>query len=198
MKKLLILVAFVALFATGFAQQVSSRAKAMRMMNVARNEYMVKDIKIIADTMIVYSLADPVVYPFGKFNTVEDFVLRSELQWYREVGYKQFFKGMEVSVNTVKRVDGSFIDVYRAINTGRVEILKGKLTDPEVLLLNGLHAGSTKQETFLVYFTKYLKAYAFDINVLKVISGAGEVSQIYSFAGNKLRHIQFASDYRYY
>ena len=37
-----------------------------------------------------------------------------------------------------------------------------------------------------------------DVSVLKVISGAGEVGQIYTFKGNKLRHIGIVSRYKYY
>ena len=69
------------------AQEVSSRAKAMRMMTYARPEYMVKDIKVFADTMTVISLADQVIYPIGKFENVEQYITQTQLQWYREYGY---------------------------------------------------------------------------------------------------------------
>ena len=198
MKKILLALALVATLSVGYAQQVSSRAKAMRMMTYAKSEYMVKDVKVYTDTMTVYSLSEYVIYPFGKWETVEDYITDCQLQWYREIGYKKYFDSMEVSVNTLKRVDDSFIDFYRAINTNRVEILEAKITDQEVTMFNGLHTGMTKQEVFSTYFAKYPKSYTVDINVLKVMSGANEVAQIYTFAGNKLRHIQVRSDYRYY
>ena len=54
MKKLipLLLLAFVATSLPTFSQQVSSRAKAMRMMTYARAEYMVKDIKVFAQVPV--------------------------------------------------------------------------------------------------------------------------------------------------
>lgn len=198
MKRLIIAIAFVATLSCGFAQQVSSRAKAIRMMNYARPEYMVKDIKVYTDTMTVISLCDNVIYPLGKWGNVEDYITDNKLHWYREVGYKNFYDSMTVSVNTVKRLDGSYVDLFRSITTSQVEILGGKLTDPEVVLTNGLHAGVAKGDVFNVFFKKFPKSYISDICVLKVVSGAGEVMEIYTFKGNKLRHIEFRSKYKYY
>lgn len=198
MKKMILCMALVAMTALSFGQQVSSRAKAMRMMTYAKPEYMVKDVKVYTDTMTVYSLADYVIYPIGKWENIEQYITNTQLQWYREVGYKNYFDSMEVSVNTLRRLDGSYIDMFRAIHTGKVEMLQGKITDPEVVLANGVHVGMTKEEVFNVVFKKFPKSYTADINVLKVISGAGEVGQIYTFRGNKLRHIGIVSSYKYY
>ena len=129
MKKYVLLLAFVAATTLGFSQEVSSRAKAMRMMSYARAEYMVKDVKIYTDTMTVYTLSDQVIYPIGKWENVESYITDTKIQWYREVGYKKYFDSMEVSVNTLKRLDGSYLDLYRSIWTGRVEMLAGKISD---------------------------------------------------------------------
>ena len=137
MKKLFLIVSLVVVSLAVPAQQVSSRAKAMRMMTYAKPEYMIKDIKVFTDTMTVFSLADQVIYPIGKHENVEQYITESQLQWYREVGYKPFYDSMSVSVNTLKRLDGSYLDVYRAITTGKVEMLGGKITDPEIVLENG-------------------------------------------------------------
>lgn len=198
MKKLFLIVSLVVVSLAVPAQQVSSRAKAMRMMTYAKPEYMIKDIKVFTDTMTVFSLADQVIYPIGKHENVEQYITESQLQWYREVGYKPFYDSMSVSVNTLKRLDGSYLDVYRAITTGKVEMLGGKITDPEIVLENGVHVGMTKLEVFGVIFNKFPKSYVADITVLKVISGAGEVGQIYTFKGNRLRHIGIISHYKYY
>lgn len=180
------------------AQEISSRAKAMRMMTFSKPEYMVKDIKVLADTMTVYSLADFVIYPIGKWENVEQYITSSQLQWYREVGYKRFFDSMSVSVNTLRRLDDSYFDMYRSISTGRVEMIGGKITDPEVVLQNGVHVGMSKEDVFRAVFKRFPKSYVSDINVLRVISGAGEVGQVYTFKGNKLRHIGIVSKYKYY
>lgn len=198
MKKLILFIAFGAVMFSLSAQEISSRAKAMRMMTFAKPEYMVKDIKVLADTMTVYSLADYVIYPIGKWENVEQYITNTQLQWYREVGYKNYYDSMSVSVNTLRRLDDSFIDMYRSITTGRVEMIAGKITDPEVVLDNGVHVGMTKEEVFRIIFKRFPKSYVSDISVLKVISGAGEVGQIYTFKGNKLRHIGIISRYKYY
>lgn len=198
MKKILILIAFTTLMAALPAQEISSRAKAMRMLTFAKPEYMVKDIKVLADTMTVYSLADYVIYPIGKWENIEQYITNTQLQWYREVGYKRYFDSMSVSVNTLRRLDDSYFDMYRSITTGRVEMIAGKITDPEVVLDNGVHVGMTKEEVFSIIFKRFPKSYVADINVLKVISGAGEVGEIYTFRGNKLRHIGIVSKYKYY
>ena len=79
-----------------------------------------------------------------------------------------------------------------------MELLSAKITDPEVVFDNGLHVGMSKSEVFGVFFKNYPKSYTADINVLKVVSGADEVGQIYTFKGNRLRHIQAISKYKYY
>lgn len=198
MKKIYLLFALVLSVASLSAQEVSARAKAMRMMTYSKPEYMVKDIKVLADTMIVYSLADYVIYPIGKWENVEQYITNTQLQWYRESGYKRYFDSMTVSVNTLRRLDDSYLDMYRSITTGRVEMISGKITDPEVVLDNGVRVGMTKEEVFRIIFKRFPKSYIADINVLKVISGAGEVGQIYTFRGNKLRHIGIVSKYKYY
>ena len=198
MKKFLLTLALLAITMVGYSQQVSSRAKALRMMTYARPEYMVKDIKVYTDTMTVYSLSEYVIYPIGKWETVEEYITSCQLQWYREIGYKKYFDSMEVSVNTLKRIDGTFIDLYRAIWTARVEVLDGKIFDKEVVLANGIHVGMTKEEVFNVLFRKFPRSYVADISVLKVVSGANEVGQIYTFKGDRLRHIGIISHYKYY
>ena len=199
MKKILFVVALVATLTSGMAQEVSARAKAMRMMHFARPEYQVKDIKVFIDTMTVYALAEQVTYPFGKWNTIEQYITDGQLKWERKVGYKRYLDSMEVSVNTLERLDGSFIDVYRSIPTNLMEILGARITDPEVSFINGLHPGMTKEDAFNVFFKTYPQSYTTEINVLKVVSGANEVAeQVYTFKGQRLRHIQVRSRYKYY
>lgn len=198
MKKISLILLLLFISSLGMAQEVSSRAKAMRMMTYSRPEYMIKDIKIFTDTMTVYSLSEYVIYPIGKWENIESYITSTQIQWYREIGYKKFYDSMEVSVNTLKRLDDSYLDMYRSIWTGRVEMLGGKISDPEVKLANGIKVGMTKEQVFGILFRKYPRSYTADIQVLKVISGAGEVGQIYTFKGNKLRHIGIITKYKYY
>lgn len=198
MKRIMFIVVLLATVSTITAQEVSSRAKAMRMMAFAKPEYQIKDIKIFADTMTIYSLSDYVVYPFGKWDNVEQFITNSQLQWYRESGYKQFYDTMSVSVNTMRRLDGSHLDIYRSIWTSKVEMIGAKITDPEVILANGLKVGSTKDEVLATFFKRYPKSYTMDVMVVKIISGASEVGEVYTFKGNKLRKIDVVSKYKYY
>ncbi len=184
--------------ASGMSQQVASRAKAMRMMSFGRPEYQIKDIKVYTDTMTVYSLANYVIYPFGEWTSVEQYITDNQLSWYRESGYKQYFDSMEVSVNRMSRLDGSYIDMYYSIWTKKVELLAGYIADNEIHLANGIHPGMTKDEVMNVFFKRYPKSYTSDVMVLKVISGAGEVAEIYTFKGTKLRHIKIETAYKYY
>lgn len=198
MKKIFVFALLVTFLSAVSAQEISSRAKAMRMMTYAKPEYMVKDIKVLADTMIVYALSDHVIYPIGKWENVEQYITNTQLQWYREVGYKNYYDSMVVSVNTLRRLDDSYIDMYRSITTGRVEMIAGRITDAEVVLDNGVHVGMSKEDVFRTIFKRFPKSYITDIVVLKVISGAGEVGEVYTFRGNKLRHIGIVSKYKYY
>ena len=182
----------------GVTGTVSSRAKAMRMMNFGREEYMIKDIKVYTDTMTVYSLSNYVIYPLGEWSSMEDYITNNQLHWYRESGYRQFFDSMEVSVNRMKRLDDSYLDMFYSIWTKKVELLGGRINDSEVVLSNGIHVGMSKDDVFKVFFKKYPKSYTSDVAVLKVISGAGEVAEIYTFKGEKLRHIKIETAYKYY
>ena len=198
MKKLILFVALAAGMGLAGAQQVSSRAKAVLMMSYARPEYMIKDVKIYTDTLTVYSLAENVVYPFGKWESIDKYITGTQLLWTRDIGYKRYFDSMEVAVNTLRRLDGSFIDMYYGIHTSLVEMLGGKITDAEVVLANGVKVGDGKEAVFNVFFNKFPKSYVNDIHVLKVISGANEVGEIYTFKGKTLRHIGIISRYKYY
>lgn len=198
MKKLILAITLVSSMGVAGAQQVSSRAKAMLMMSYVRPEYMIKDVKIYTDTMTIYTLADMVVYPLGKWENIEKYITGTQLLWTRDIGYKRYFDSMEVAVNTLRRLDGSYIDMYYGIHTGLVEMLDGKITDTNVVLANGLHAGMSKMDVFNVFFKKFPRSYVNEVQVLKVISGANEVGQIYTFKGNSLRNIGIISRYKYY
>ena len=198
MKKILLLAVLLLSVVSVNAQRVSSRAKAVRMLAYARPEYQVKDVKVYADTMTVFSLADYPIYPIGKWKTVEDYITSNQLLWYRESGYKTFYDTMTVAVNTLSRLDGTNINVYRSIWTNKLEMVAAKITDTAVVLDNGVKVGMSKEDVFKVIFKSYPKSYTSEINVLKVIAGAAEVGEIYTFKGNKLRHIQIVSRYKYY
>ena len=94
MKRILTISVLMLVAGMAFSQQpttvgLSSRAKAMRMMNFSRPEYQIKDIKVYADTMTVYSLARQVIYPLGEWTSMEDYITNNQLHWYRESGYRK-------------------------------------------------------------------------------------------------------------
>ena len=198
MKRILAIALLLLAGSTMYGQQVASRAKALRMLAFSRPEYQIKDIKVYTDTMTVYSLAQSVIYPFGEWTSVEQYITDNQLHWYREQDYRNYYDSMEVSVNRMRRVDDSYIDLYYSIWTKKVELLGGYIADPEVVLDNGLHVGVSKDDVFSIFFKKYPRSYTSDIAVLKVISGAGEVAEIYTFKGTKLRHIKIETAYKYY
>ena len=105
---------------------------------------------------------------------------------------------MTVAVNSLTRLDGTNIHVYRSIWTNRLEMVAAKITDSAVVLDNGIHVGMSKEEVFKVFFRSYPKSYTADVQVLKVVSCAGEVAEIYTFKGQKLRHIKIETAYKYY
>lgn len=198
MKKILTLALLLLAIGSANSQQVASRAKAMRMMSFSRPEYQIKDIKVYTDTMTLYSLSNYVIYPFGEWSSMEQYITDNQLHWYRESGYRQYFDSMEVSVNRMKRLDDSYIDMFYSIWTKKMELLGGRINDPEIVLDNGIHVGMSKDDVFKVFFKKYPKSYTSDVAVLKVISGAGEVAEIYTFKGTKLRHVKIETAYKYY
>ena len=198
MKKVFLLTLLMFVCGGVWSQQVASRAKAMRMMNFSRPEYQIKDVKVYTDTMTVYSLSNTIIYPFGEWESMEQYITDNQLHWYRESDYRKYFDSMEVSVNRMKRLDDSYIDMFYSIWTKKVELLSGRINDPEVVLANGIHVGMSKDDVFKVFFKKYPKSYTSEVAVLKVVSGAGEVAEIYTFKGTKLRHIKIETAYKYY
>ena len=58
--------------------------------------------------------------------------------------------------------------------------------------------GQTVRTGMLVRSGNLTKATDSDVAVLKVMSGAGEVAEIYTFKGTKLRHIKIETGYKYY
>lgn len=198
MKRIVTIAALMLCFTGAFSQQVASRAKALRMLAFSRPEYQIKDIKVYTDTMTVYSLSADIIYPLGVWTSVEQYITDNQLSWYREIGYQKYYDSMEVSVNRMRRYDDSYIDMYYSIWTKKVELLGGYLADAEVVLANGVHVGMSKDDVFKVFFKKYPKSYTSDVAVLKVVSGANEVAEIYTFKGQKLRHIKIETAYKYY
>ena len=198
MKKLFLLTLLMLTYNGVWSQQVASRAKALRMMNFSRPEYQIKDVKVYTDTMTVYSLSNTIIYPFGEWESMEQYITDNQLHWYRESDYRKYFDSMEVSVNRMKRLDDSYIDMFYSIWTRKVELLGGRINDAEVVLANGIHVGMSKDDVFKVFFKKYPKSYTSEVAVLKVVSGAGEVAEIYTFKGTKLRHIKIETAYKYY
>ena len=198
MKKYLLLATLIVLFSEAFSQNLSQRAVAARMKTFARPEYSVKEIKYYTDTMTVVSLSEYVIYPLGKHSKIESYVYRSGIEWYRESGYQDFFDTMHVSVNTLSRLDGSHVDAFIAINTDKMEIVDGYITDTNIVLQNGIKVGMSKEEVFSVFFDTYPRAYLANINVLRISSGASEISEVYTFKGRKLKSIGFRTRYKYY
>ena len=74
----------------------------------------------------------------------------------------------------------------------------GYITDTNIVLQNGIKVGMSKEEVFSKFFNTYPRAYLANINVLRVSSGANEISEIYTFRGKKLKSIGFVTRYKYY
>ena len=76
--------------------------------------------------------------------------------------------------------------------------MDGYITDTNIVLQNGIKVGMSKEEVFSKFFNTYPRAYLANINVLRVSSGANEISEIYTFRGKKLKSIGFVTRYKYY
>ena len=181
------------------AQNISQRARSMRMESYAKDEYQVKDIKIFDDTMFVICRSEYVHYPVGKYNSVDAYINRSNLDWYRQMNYRSFFSdSLSVPVTNISRLDGSYIDTYSSINTGKMEIIAGHITDSSIKLRLKVCVGMSKKDVFGAFFRSFPKTYIADINVLRVVSAGGEFAQIFTFKRNRLQYIDFITNYRYY
>ena len=147
-------IAFIAIALLGIcsleAQNISQRARSLRMESYAKDEYQVKDIKIFDDTMFVICRSEYVHYPLGKYNSVDAYINRSYLDWYREMSYQNFFNdSLRVPVTKISRLDDSFIDTYSSINTGKMEIIGGNITDSAIKLRLKVCVGMKKNDVFI-------------------------------------------------
>ena len=181
------------------AQNISQRARSMRMESYAKDEYQVKDIKIFDDTMFVICRSEYVHYPLGKYNSVDAYINRSNLDWYRQMNYRKFFSdSLSVPVTHINRLDGSYVDTYSSMNTGKMEIIAGHITDSSIKLRLKVCVGMKKSEVFAAFVRAFPKTYIADINVLRIVSAGGEFAQVFTFKRNKLQYIDFLTNYRYY
>ncbi|MBR5784781.1 MAG: hypothetical protein IKY43_06415 [Bacteroidales bacterium] len=199
MKKVAIILVSILSIVSVEAQNISQRARSLRMESYAKDEYQVKDIKIFDDTMIVICRSEYVHYPLGKYNSVDAYVNRSRMDWYREMSYRNFFNdSLRVPVTRVHRLDGSFIDTYSSMNTGKMEIIGGHITDSEILIRQKVRVGVKKTDVYSAFFRAVPRTYIADINVLRIESAGGEFAQLFTFKRGVLVSIDFLTSYRYY
>ena len=199
MKKIVVLMLFVGFLGGNlYSQNLSRRAKADRLAQIANPNLGVKEVKSQFDTLIIVSLAEELFYPFGKYKSVNEFVQKGNIEWYRSAERHDFSDTLDITVYNFARLDGSYLNFYQSVTTGLMDFIDGSITDKDLVLKNGMHVGMSKQEVLEKYFKNPPRAYTEDIKVIKIFSGLYEIAQIFSFDDEQVSSIGFSSYYIYY
>jgi len=91
----------------------------------------------------------------------------------------------------------SFIKLFKYDNKSYIEIVSGKFSDPEIILINGIKIGISKTD-FLKMFFKDFSANQIDgVKVIKLISGLEGISHVYVFTNGHLIYFYFNTDYTF-
>ena len=198
MKKVLFLLMFAGFLGSLHSQNLSNRAKSDKLMQIANPLMNVREVKIHFDTLVIVALSEELFYPFGKYVSVNEFVQKSKIEWYRSSERHDFSDTLDITVHNFMRLDGSSLNFFQSVRTGYLDFIDGDITDKTLVFSNGMHVGMPKQTVLEKYFNNPPRAYTEDVKVVKIYSGLYEVSQTFSFDDEQVAGIGLSSYYDYY
>jgi hypothetical protein len=153
------------------------------------------EIQLKKDTLELISTADFLYYPFGRFDSISDFIQQNDfLQKYHQE------KTIESNdnINMFKLIyKDNFLVIFKSPDSKRIEIIKARISDPNINLVNKLKAGINKEDFLNIFFNNVDGATIQNISVIKFISGLTGVWNNYYFENNKLSYYTFDTDYQF-
>jgi ABC-type branched-subunit amino acid transport system ATPase component len=100
------------------------------------------------------------------------------------------------TLNKFINKDNSLL-IFKSSETKKVEIVKAKISDPNLILINSIRIGMSKRDFFDLFFNKVESIPIQDIKTIKFISGLDGIWNNYYFKNDKLEYYTFDTDYRF-
>ncbi len=164
--------------------------------------YFSYDKKIIStelkwDTLYVITTNPFAYYPFGKYFSIEEF--NTSLASFNLEIEKQYPNNdtlLDLRVLYILTYKSSKIKVLTDPENKTVEIVSGKIHDPEVELVNGFQVGMTKAAFIDSLFSKRPVDFS-KIKVVGIESGLMGIWHYYKFEQDTLKSILLDTDYQF-
>jgi hypothetical protein len=153
-------------------------------------------LKIIKDTLWITSTSDFLYFPFGLFKSISEFKKRFKLAWKQNIEEDRSDEIPRYNYKVYKMIfKNSFVKLFKDDEKNEVEIVSGKIINPELLLTNQIKIGIDKKVFLLKFFNKTPETILDKINVVKLESGLLGMWHYYKFKDNILQEIIFKTDY---
>jgi len=154
-------------------------------------------IELKRDTLNVVTTDQFAYYPFGKYFSIEEFnnSLKSfNLEVEQQYPNNDTLLDLRVLYNLSYR--DSKIKVLSDPENKTIEIISGKILDPEVELVNEFQVGMTKAEFIDSLFSKKPVDFS-KIKVVEIESGLMGIWHYYKFEKDTLESILLDTDYQF-
>jgi hypothetical protein len=150
------------------------------------------ELKITKDTLSVVSTAPFLYYPFGKFNTSDDFRTHLPVALSNPENTKD--KAIKIYKLSYKN---SFVKMFNSDETKLFEVVSGIIYDKEMMLTDSIAIGITKARFLNKFFSNITDNRIPDVSFVKMISGLDGITHLYEFSDGKLKSISFVTDYNF-
>jgi hypothetical protein len=147
------------------------------------------DAYLRPDTLVVVSPGQAVFYPFGQVAKATALTTRYPL-FAVQKGVSHY-EG-DPYPYTLLRFHNSAVKFYDDSEEGAT-VVSGHLVDPEIILANGIHLGSTLSQLLSAYFVVVPAEKVRGIHTVSVESAVNGIIYHYSFQNNRLISIDFDS-----
>ena len=150
-----------------------------------------REFSINKDTLSVVTGSPYLYYPFGKHNSINDF----------KNAYDYFALSPEKSAADTSAIihvlvyRNSSLKLFFDDERETLEIVSGEISDPQIILINGIATGMDKAAFMQHFFKRYPAKTLQKINTVKLISALDGIIHYCYFENNKLTSIEFISDY---
>ena len=164
---------------------------------LVKNAKTTKDFGIVKlkkkqDTIIIVCTGWFFYYPFGKNSNLKeltDQVNSSEMKMEYSKSYDNDFELFRFSQKN------SYLKFTKEAETGKLEIVAGRIVDPGLRLVNGVRVGMKKEDFVHLYFNDSNNQFAY-VHVIEFISALDGIWHYYTFKDDTLSEIRFDTDYQ--
>jgi len=170
----------------------SDTLETLNLQSRVKNELGLTEIQLKKDTLELVSSSGFLYYPFGKYKNINDFIQKNEI-W---SGYKTDVIDTADNTTLYKLTfKNSFINFLKSPDSKTLEIVKVKVFDPKILLINGIKIGESKGDFFKTFFNTIDNRNIQNVNVVKFESVVTGIWNYYYFKNDRLSYFTFDTDY---